>query len=330
MSYFKKHKEGIILTLLFHLALFFILLKFGFFTPLPLPDEKGVLVDFGTSNTGMGKVEPAPQRQQAQQQEPVEQVIPPEPTPPQASEPDVQEPEAKEEVMTQDFEDAAAIEAAKKKAEEKKKEEELKRREEAERKKIEEQARQKRLAEEKRVRDSLQRIEQARQAEIRRIAEQRRRDSIRKAEEDAKIAEINSRAKNVFGGTGQNTNSTSTGQGATYQPGNQGSVDGTPGVNRYGPGGGEGISFNLSGRSAVSLPEPLYPGNDEGIVVVEVTVDKYGKVTKATPGVKGSTSLNGELLKAAQNAALRTRFNENADAPAFQTGTITYRFVLTN
>ena len=95
--------------------------------------------------------------------------------------------------------------------------------------------------------------------------------------------------------------------------------------------GGSGISkgpYNLNGRSGLSLPKPCYPGNEEGIVVVQVTVDKNGTVTKAEPGVKGSNTANSELISAARKAALQAKFNANKDAPAFQVGTITYRFVI--
>lgn len=341
MSYFKKHKEGLLLTILFHTALFLILLKFGFFTPLPLPEDKGVLVDFGTSEVGQGRVEPQPKKApevvEQQAQETQQQVTPPDPvTPPPKQEESVQE--NAEEVMTQNFEEAAALEEAKKKKEaeeQKRKEEERKRqeeleaqrKEELEKQRLEEIERQKREEREQRVRDSLRRIEEARLAEQRRIAEQRRQDSIKRAEEQAKIDAINNRAKNVFGGGSTNSNNSS-GQGVTYEPGNQGTTTGSAGANQYGLGGGEGISFNLTGRSSETLPKPTYPGQEEGIVVVSVTVDKYGKVTKAEPGVRGSTSLDPGLLNAAKRAALSAKFNEDPNAPAFQTGTITYRFVL--
>jgi TonB family protein len=84
----------------------------------------------------------------------------------------------------------------------------------------------------------------------------------------------------------------------------------------------------LSGRSALSLPKPAYPGNEEGIVVVSVTVDKYGKVTNAEAGVQGTNTYNTALIKAAKEAALKARFNADPNAAAFQKGTITYRFVL--
>ncbi|HKM92244.1 MAG TPA: hypothetical protein VJY41_01195 [Prolixibacteraceae bacterium] len=328
MSYFKEHKEGFILTIIFHGIILIILITTGFFTPLPFPEEKGVLVDFGNSDAGLGLQEPPPRPVPVSKPEPVqqEQVAPPvqstpPPTPPKS---------ANEELMTQDFEESVAVDQAKKKREEQdriKKEAENRKQKEIEDLKIEQQ---KRLAEiQKRKQDSIRKIEEVRQAELQRIADARRTDSIKNAQEQARIDAINSRAKNVFSGAGgQNTSSSSSGQGVSYPQGNQGSTTGTSGAERYGLGGGEGISFNLSGRSAQNLKKPEYPGQVEGVVVVEISVDKYGRVTKANAGVRGSTSLDPGLLKAAQNAALSTRFNEDVNAPAFQSGTITYRFVL--
>ncbi|MDA3880964.1 MAG: cell envelope integrity protein TolA [Prolixibacteraceae bacterium] len=342
MSYFRKHKEGFILTIVFHAIILLLLLLFGFFTPLPLPDEKGVLVDFGNSETGLGEVEPSPKQQPTpqRQQQTEEQTAPPEPVQPVAEEPATNQ--GDEDLMTQDFEETAAVDEGKKKAEEearKKREAEEKKRRELEQQRRQEELQEQREAEELRRRlaeaeqrrqDSIKKIEEARLAELRRIAEQRRQDSIKRAEEQARIDAINSRAKNVFGNnTGQNENgSTSSGQGVTYGDGNQGTTTGTAGAERYGLGGGEGISFDLTGRSAVNVTKPTYPGQEEGVVVVRITVDKYGRVTKAEPGVKGSTSIESVLLNAAKTAALSTRFNPDNEAPAFQTGTITYRFVL--
>ena len=92
--------------------------------------------------------------------------------------------------------------------------------------------------------------------------------------------------------------------------------------------GNEGISYNLSGRTPQSLPKPSHKYQVEGKVVVEVTVDRNGKVTQATPGVKGSTTLDENLLSAARKAAMAAQFDKNPDTPAFQKGTITYFFTL--
>jgi TonB family protein len=76
------------------------------------------------------------------------------------------------------------------------------------------------------------------------------------------------------------------------------------------------------------LPKPSFPGNESGTVVVEVTVDKNGKVTKASPGIKGSNTVDPDLLEAARKAALSATFNADSKAAAFQKGTITYHFII--
>ena len=90
----------------------------------------------------------------------------------------------------------------------------------------------------------------------------------------------------------------------------------------------KGIAYNLQGRNFQSLAPPKYDYQGEGKVVVEITVDRTGKVTEAIPGIKGSTTLDEYLLSAAKEAALKARFEPKSDAPAFQKGTITYNFVL--
>ncbi|MGN1215221.1 MAG: TonB family protein, partial [Candidatus Cryptobacteroides sp.] len=83
------------------------------------------------------------------------------------------------------------------------------------------------------------------------------------------------------------------------------------------------------GRNALgALPRPSYTVQDEGIVVVDIWVDNYGNVTKAVPGAKGTTVNNQSLWAAARAAAMKAHFNQSADAPALQQGTITYIFKL--
>lgn len=116
MSVPRDNKKGLIGTLIFHGALLVLLFFLGFYTPLPLPGEEGILVNFGDSETGFGQEEPAPVAQQeepvAEQQEVIEKV----PPPPPKVKPDPKP--VKEEVVTQDFEKTAALEAARKKKEE--------------------------------------------------------------------------------------------------------------------------------------------------------------------------------------------------------------------
>jgi len=330
MSYFAKHKRGFIGTIIFHVVVLILLLLFGFFTPLPLPGEEGILVNFGNSQQGSGPKEPAPSKKVSPPvvRQEKKKATPP-PTSPPKSTPKVTQPKAKEEVMTQDYEKTVAVETAKQKAEELKKQKELEKQRQLEKQRKEEELERQRKADLERKRlAEIERKKQAEEAERRRKAEEERK---RKEEEQRKITEINSRASNAFGAGGAGTDdSKSTGEGATYQGGNQGSPNGSANSTNYGDGGGagKGISFSLAGRSAQSLPKPYYPGNEEGIVVVQVTVDKYGKVTSAEPGARGSTTYNSQLLAAAKKAALKAKFNVDESAPAFQQGTITYHFVL--
>jgi TonB family protein len=90
----------------------------------------------------------------------------------------------------------------------------------------------------------------------------------------------------------------------------------------------QGTSYDLQGRDVRSLPSPRYDSQGEGKVVVEVSVDRSGKVTQAIPGIKGSTTLDENLLTVAKEAALKATFAPKPDAPAVQKGTITYSFVL--
>ena len=84
---------------------------------------------------------------------------------------------------------------------------------------------------------------------------------------------------------------------------------------------------HLEGRSLIgSLPKPEYNQQDEGKVVVMINVDQYGNVTDAV--VIEATVTNKVLWQSARNAALKAHFEKAADAPAVQTGTITYIFKL--
>jgi len=352
MEYYKEHKRGIIGTIVFHTVILLILIFLGFFTPLPLPGEEGIFVNFGDSENGFGDREPSPARnnpkpvQSVQKEEPQtqqEEVIPPvtTSTPPKPSTPKPQP--AKEVAMTQDFEETAAIDAAK----EKKLEEEKKRQQQLEDDRLKKQQEEDRIkkVEEDRIRKQQEEIDRIKREEADRIAKEnadriaREKAAQKKREEEQrKIDEINSRTQGAFANSGSGSSGTGSGdgksQGATFPGGNQGVSSGDANAGNYGSGGsgsgdqGSGVSYALTGRTATSLVKPDYPGNDAGTVVVKVTVDKYGKVTAAEPGARGTTIMNQQFWNAAKTAALKTKFNLDESAPAFQQGTISYRFVL--
>ncbi len=117
------------------------------------------------------------------------------------------------------------------------------------------------------------------------------------------------------GGTG-NGNNTGVGDG----PGT-GIGDGTPG----GPGG---TGWDLKGRSLLKKPARMTDSEDEGKVVVEIIVDENGKVVKATPGIRGSTTTNSKLYAKARGAALEAKFSPSPDGIKEQRGTYTFVFTL--
>lgn len=261
----KKEKDsklkGIIGTILFHAGLLALLLFLGLSTPLPLPGEEGVEVNLGYSNQGMGidqQPDPAP----------AEEIAPP----PQAKE------ETREEILTQETEEAPAIE---KPVETKKPEPEIKPVEET--------------------------------------------PKVVPEEKPVEQPKVNPKA--IY--KGKSTTTTDGGQeGQTGEPGDQGNPNGDPNATNYdGQGGkGNGPGFDLGGRGAKSLPSPSYNSNDQGDVVVEIFVDRQGNVINARAGIKGTTINDARLWEVARDAAMRSKFVADPNAPERQRGTITYKF----
>ena len=86
---------------------------------------------------------------------------------------------------------------------------------------------------------------------------------------------------------------------------------------------------SLEGRSIVgSIPYLTSTGSIEGVVVLDIWVDQYGNITRASSSTEGTTIDNTRALSAARDAALKAHFNQDANAPALQRGTITYVFQL--
>ena len=302
MNYISEHRLGLIGTLVTHGVILFFLMYFGILRVNPVPRDEGILVNFGDSETGLGPEEPAPGEREPSAR-PIESASEKLVTPPPPAHKTVTT-TTDEPVVTQELEKTVAVKSQKDKKVTPKVD-------------LEKQ----RLAEEERLK----------KVDLLRQQKEEQRLLAQAAAEQRKIGEINSRAKNVFGGGGKGSpDSKSTSQGVTYGTGNQGVPQGSANVDRYGPGGGigNGVSASLDGRTSLSLPKPYYPGNEEGVVVVQVTVDKMGGVTKAEAGVRGSNTTDPGLIASAKKAALQAKFNVDNNAPAFQVGTITYRFRL--
>jgi hypothetical protein len=131
---------------------------------------------------------------------------------------------------------------------------------------------------------------------------------------------------------------------ATSYYGNGGSGGGTGGGNGtgngigngsgYGAGSGGGSGngigggYSLGNRKAISKPAPKYTCNEEGKVVVEVSVDRNGRTINAIAGIKGTTNTAKCLLEQAKLAAMNTKWDASSDAPEKQVGKIVYNFNL--
>jgi len=246
----KENKGGIVGTVVVNVSIIVLLFFLGFHTPLPLPEEEGILVDFGYNETGLGEIEPEVKEEQEEES--------------------VEVSSSEEEIVTSELDDTPEIVVHKDNETEKKEE----------------------------------------------VIEEEKK-------EEERVVNPNV----LFPPTDNSNNSSS--QGVAGGDGNQGKPDGGDSDNYTGSGqGNSGISYSLKGRHHKGLPKPLYTGNEEGKVVVEITVNRNGIVTSATPGIKGTTTSASNLWAAAKKAAMKTKFDKSSSSPKMQTGTIVYHFVL--
>lgn len=125
-----------------------------------------------------------------------------------------------------------------------------------------------------------------------------------------------------------NNNSEDGDQGNSGNPGNQGDPNGDPNSHGHSNVPGDGIGYSLGGRGKVSFKKPENPTQKDGTVVVDIWVNRAGKVTKAKAGARGSTTTNPILQKKAEEAAFKAKFKSDANAPFEQKGTMTFVFIL--
>lgn len=156
-------------------------------------------------------------------------------------------------------------------------------------------------------------------AEAKKLAEER-------AERERKAA-AEAAAKRVSGAFGKGAQMDGSKGTASSGPGIEGSKNGNSSNGAKTGTGGYG-TFDLGGRSIGEggLPRPVYNVQEEGRVVVSITVNPAGYVI-ATSINRQTNTVNTALRKAAEDAARRARFNV-VDGVNNQTGTITYYFNL--
>lgn len=302
-------RKSALLTSIIGVLILVLIFMFGltYFDP---PKEYGIAVNFGTTDYGSGNrqpteaLKPAPatpaETEPVLEEEAEEVVADAEPETAPAEE------ESAEEVLTQVDKEALAI---------KKREEERKKKEAAE------------AAEAKRQAEAIRKAEaeKAAEAERQRIAEEKRIEQ-EKAEKEAKRKNLDA----LMGGFSDSDGKADGGEGDDNLAGDKGKITGDPNASGYyGVGGdGSGGNYRLGNRKALSKPKPDYPCNEEGRVVVSISVDQSGKVIAAQPGIQGTTNSAPCLLNEAKEAALKTRFNADNKAPSKQVGAIIYNFSL--
>ncbi|WP_108840629.1 energy transducer TonB [Aquimarina sp. Aq78] len=289
----RHKKKSFVLTILVHIAIIFLLfyLSLNYMEP---EEESGIAVNFGTTATGSGKIQP---------NEPIKS-SPRQTTPETTSstpEPQEESPQIKDKVVTQELEDAPVIEKKPKKKPKKKTEKPK------EKPKPSDQKPSKNTTKEKPVK----------------IVEEKKPDP----KPDKSTLDI----LNSFSNGPKNDGKAKGGEGDDRSPGDKGSPDGDPNAKSY-YGTGKGLdgdgNYRLGGRKALNKEKFVQDCNESGIVVVKIEVNQSGKVIRATPGVKGTTNSASCLMGPAKRAALATRFNSDSKAPAKQVGTIIYQFKL--
>ncbi|MCK4465989.1 MAG: hypothetical protein KAU83_09775, partial [Bacteroidales bacterium] len=225
-TWLREHKNGLFGTVLFHSILAVVFIIFGFVTPLPLPEEEGILINFGTDLDGSGLIEPSAPPSTPEESQP--DINTPEP--------ETEQPETEQDFLTQEFEEAPEIET--------KTQQDLEE-EEKERAAIEEERRRQ------------EELERQRQAELERIR-QEELEKQRREEEQRRIREIQDRTRRALSNSQNPASNTSESEGETTGPGNQGSETGSVESTIHSTGisglGDKGISYSLAGRIPQKLP----------------------------------------------------------------------------
>lgn len=295
----KKNKiTGLIGTAVLHILLLILLLVIVIRRP-QVQEEGGVPVMLGNTELSQGNADPYTLTD-------VDIMNEPEAPAPDVSEPETVPPvETKEEIITQTEEETVAVPDKKPEKETPKKE------------KPKKETPKKDVPKKETVKPK-EKTEAEKRAEAEKAAAEKKAAAERAAAEAA--------AKKIAGAFGKGTQmgnkgTDTTGSGLEGSPMGNSSEGKSSGVGGYG-------TFDLNGRSLGSggLPMPVYNVQDEGRVVVTITVNPAGQVISTSIN-KRTNTVNASLRKAAEEAARKARFNQ-VDGVNNQTGTITYYFKL--
>ncbi|HXC06095.1 MAG TPA: energy transducer TonB [Bacteroidia bacterium] len=143
------------------------------------------------------------------------------------------------------------------------------------------------------------------------------------------LKEYNAKSKTVGGGHGDDKTPGFKGDpGGSPESKNYNGKPGPGGNGPNGPGGPGGTGAYLSHRKLVVPAKLISTAQEEGRVVVKITVDKDGNVIDAIAVAKGSTTTNSELWTLARQAARKAKFDRNPDGDYDQEGTYFFDFTL--
>lgn len=170
--------------------------------------------------------------------------------------------------------------------------------------------------------------EAAREAKAERVAREKREteEKIRQ-EQEARKKKLDA----LIAGIGKPTGKTTVSKGNDPQIGDKGQTEGDPyATTHYSiTENGQGTSgYGLNGRTLVKRGKVQQKCNEVGRVVVQIVVDRNGRVVEAIPGVKGTTNRVPCLLEPAKETALLHQWNVDAKAPLQQTGFVVVNFKL--
>lgn len=148
-----------------------------------------------------------------------------------------------------------------------------------------------------------------------------------KKEQEAKKKKLDA----LIGGISKSDGTDTGSEGNDNRAGDKGQLDGDPYAPNYfgntGSGSG-GVGYGLNGRGRPTKSKVVPDCDEEGSVVVEIHVDRNGKVVNAIPGKKGTTG-NICLYDAAKKTALSYKWQADSKAPAKQVGFVVVNFSVT-
>ncbi|MBT8271958.1 MAG: energy transducer TonB [Bacteroidia bacterium] len=177
-------------------------------------------------------------------------------------------------------------------------------------------------------------LKKQKEAEARKKAEAEAKDRAEAERIERERKEQEAKKKNLddlIGGIGKSDGTESGSEGDDDKAGDKGQIDGNPYAPSYfgQPGSGSGgIGYGLNGRGKPTREKFVPECDEEGRVVVEIHVDRSGRVVNAIPGKKGTTGAYC-LYEAAKKTALSYKWPADQDAPAKQIGFVLVNFSVT-